>query len=61
MRVAVLLEDRCKPNTPAFDYLMKYAEAVDVNAFNLKEISARFWNPHVQYVLTGPKGAQETQ
>ena len=25
MRVAVLLEDRCKPNTPAFDYLMKYA------------------------------------
>ena len=25
MRVAVLLEERCKPNTPAFDYLQKYA------------------------------------
>ena len=25
MRVAVLLEERCKPNTAAFDYLQKYA------------------------------------
>ena len=25
MRVAVLLEERCKPNSPAFDYLQKYA------------------------------------
>ena len=25
MRVAVLLEDRCAPNMPAFAYLQKYA------------------------------------
>ena len=25
MRIAVLIEDRCKPNSPAFQYLQKYA------------------------------------
>ena len=25
MRVAVLIEDRCNPNSPAFNYLQKYA------------------------------------
>ena len=25
MRIAVLFEDRCKPHSPAFEYLQKYA------------------------------------
>ena len=36
MRIAVLFQDRCKPNSPAFEYLQKYAgscggECIQVN------------------------------
>ena len=33
MRVAVLLEERCKPNSNAFAYLKKYSEMCEENAF----------------------------
>ena len=41
MRIAVLIEDRCKPNSPAFMYLQKYAgtcgaECIQVNGNKCK-------------------------
>lgn len=37
MRVAVLLEERCKPNSPAFNYLLKYAGSCGAECIQFEE------------------------
>ena len=37
MRVAVLFEDRCKPNSPAFEYLQKYAGSCGAECIQVDE------------------------
>ena len=46
MRIAVLFQDRCKPNSPAFEYLQKYAGSCGGNVFRLMMINAEFSNLH---------------
>ena len=37
MRIAVLFEDRCKPNSPAFEYLQKYAGSCGAECIQVDE------------------------
>ena len=37
MRVAVLLDERCKPNSPAFNYLLKYAGSCGAECIQFEE------------------------
>ena len=37
MRIAVLFEDRCKPNSPAFEYLKKYAGSCRAESIQVDE------------------------
>ena len=50
MRIAVLFEDRCKPNSPAFEYLQKYAgscgaECIQVDENDKCKILEDAWPP----------------
>ena len=53
MRVAVLLEERCKPNSNAFAYLKKYSD-VKESAFRLRDQNVRFWKRHVPFASLEP-------
>ena len=37
MRIAVLFEDKCKPNSPAFEYLQKYAGSCGAECIQVDE------------------------
>ena len=61
MRIAVLIEDRCKPNSNAFEYLKNGQAHVAVSVFKLLVKKSRFWKVHVHLVSSELNIAQMMQ